>query len=61
MYKLFPDKDVQCTSINIPCRNNRQMPSLVVSPKLPKKNAPEYCGYTKAGRDGKNFGILNFV
>lgn len=40
MYQLFPDKDVQCTSINIPCRNNRQMPSLVVSPKLPKKNAP---------------------
>lgn len=40
MYKLFPDKDVQCTRINIPCRNNRQMPSLVVSPKLPKKNAP---------------------
>lgn len=39
MYKLFPDKDVQCTRINIPCRNNRQMPSLVVSPKLPKKNA----------------------
>lgn len=40
MYKLFPDRDVQCTRINIPCRNNRQMPALVVSPKLPKKNAP---------------------
>lgn len=39
MYKLFPDKDVQCTRINIPCRNNRQIPSLVVSPKFPKKNA----------------------
>lgn len=29
MYQLFPDKDVQCTRINIPCRNNRrQMPAL---------------------------------
>ena len=40
MYKLFPDKDVKCTRIQIPCRDGRHMPALVVTPKIPKKNAP---------------------
>lgn len=40
MYKLFPDKDVKCTRINISCRNGRHMPVLIVTPKIPKKNAP---------------------
>ena len=40
MYKLFPDKDVKCTRISIPCRDGRHMPALVVAPGIPKKNAP---------------------
>lgn len=40
MYQLFPDKDVKCTRISIPCRGGRHMPSLVVTPKIPRKNAP---------------------
>lgn len=40
MYQLFPDKDVKCTKIHIPCRGGRHMPALVVAPKILKKNAP---------------------
>ena len=40
MYQLFPDKDVKCTRISIPCRGGRHMSALVVAPKIPTKNAP---------------------
>lgn len=40
MYQLFPDKDVKCTRIRIPCRRGRHMPALIVTPKIPRKNAP---------------------
>lgn len=40
MYQLFPDKDVKCTRISIPCRDGRNMPALVVTPKIPRKHAP---------------------
>ena len=37
---IFPDKNVNCTKISIPCRGGRHMAALVVSPKVPHKNAP---------------------
>lgn len=37
---IFPDKEVNCTKISIPCRGGRHMAALVVSPKVPHKNAP---------------------
>ena len=37
---IFPDKNVNCTKISIPCRGSRHMAALVVSPKIPRKNAP---------------------
>lgn len=37
---IFPDKNVNCTKISIPCRDGRHMAALVVSPKAPHKNAP---------------------
>ena len=37
---IFPDKNVNCTKISIPCRGGRHMAALVVSPKAPHKNAP---------------------
>lgn len=40
MYKLFPDKEVKCTRINIPRSDGKNMPAIVVSPKIRKKNAP---------------------
>lgn len=40
MYKLFHDKDVKCIRISILCRDGRHMPALVVTPKIPKNNAP---------------------
>lgn len=40
MYKLFPDKDVNCTKIHIPRRDGKYIPTLVVSPKVRSKNVP---------------------
>ena len=40
MNRLFPDKDVTCTRISIPCRGGRHMPALIVAPKILQKNAP---------------------
>lgn len=40
MYKLFPDKDVNCTQIHIPRRDGKYIPTLVVSPKVRSKNVP---------------------
>lgn len=40
MYKLFPDKDVNCTRIHIPRRDGKYIPTLVVSSKVSSKNVP---------------------
>ena len=40
MYQLFPDKDVKCTRISIPCRGGRHMPALIVTPEIKRKNVP---------------------
>ena len=40
MYKLFPDKDVNCTKIHIPRRDGKYIPTLVVSSKVRSKNVP---------------------
>lgn len=40
MYKLFPDKDVNCTKIHIPRKDGKYMPALVVSSKAEAKNVP---------------------
>lgn len=40
MYKLFPDKDVNCTRIHIPRRDGKYIPTLVVSSKAKSKNVP---------------------
>lgn len=40
MYKLFPDKDVDCTKIRIPRRDGKYIPTLIVSSKVRSKNMP---------------------
>lgn len=40
MYKLFPDKDINCTKIQIPRRDGKYIPALVVSSKTGAKNVP---------------------
>ncbi len=40
MYKLFPDKEVNCARIRVPRKDGKFVPALVVSPKTPHKNAP---------------------
>ena len=40
MYNLFPDKEVNCNKIQIPRRNGKHMPALLVSPKKRTLNAP---------------------
>lgn len=40
MYKLFPDKDVNCTQIHIPRRDGKYISTLVVSSKAKSKNVP---------------------
>ena len=40
MYRLFPDKAVNCSKIRIPRKNGGTFPALVVSPKKPQTDAP---------------------
>lgn len=40
MYNLFPDKEVNCNRIQIPRRDGKNMPALLVSPKKKTLNAP---------------------
>lgn len=40
MYKLFPDKDVNCTQIHIPRRDGKYISTPVVSSKAKSKNVP---------------------
>lgn len=40
MYRLFPDKAVNCSKIRIPRKNGGTFPALVVSPKEPQADAP---------------------
>lgn len=40
MYKLFPDKGVNCTKIHIPRRDGKYIPALAVSSKVRSKNVP---------------------
>ena len=40
MYNLFPDKEVNCKKIQIPRRDGKNMPALLVSPKKKTLNAP---------------------
>lgn len=40
MYKLFPDKDVECTKIHIPRSDGKYLPALVVSAKAKAQNVP---------------------
>lgn len=40
MRKMRPDKDIICTKIQIPGRDNRKIPALVLSPKEPREDAP---------------------
>ena len=40
MYKLFPDKDLNCIEIKIPRSDGKTMPALVLTPKAGCKNGP---------------------
>ena len=40
MYKLFPDKDLNCIKIKIPRSDGKTMPALVLTPKEGCKNGP---------------------
>lgn len=40
MYKLFPDKEINCTKILIPRKDGKSVPALVLSPKAEHKDAP---------------------
>lgn len=40
MYRLSPDKDIQCIKISIPRRDGKKIPALVLSPKQPGKKSP---------------------
>lgn len=40
MYKLFPDKDLNCVKIKIPRSDGKIMPALVLTPKEGCKNGP---------------------
>lgn len=40
MYNLFPDNEVNCNRIQIPRRDGKNMPALLVSPKKKTLNAP---------------------
>lgn len=40
MYKLTPDKEINCTKIKIPGKDGKFVPALVLSPKAELKNAP---------------------
>ena len=40
-YHLFPDREVRCIRIKIPCRDGRMMPALVVSRKNPQGDPRE--------------------
>ena len=37
MYKLTPDKEINCKKIKIPRENGKSIPALVLSPKTPQK------------------------
>ncbi len=40
MYKLTPDKGINCKKIKIPREDGKSIPALILSPKIPQKNAP---------------------